>query len=70
MYAHHEEEEQSLRAYLDKDVAILRDRRGGQTLPLTLLDFRQSLEKGQACDLFDWGGCGCFSEMESEEPHA
>lgn len=60
-YAFHEAEEQKLRAHLDKDVSVLRDRRGGTTTPLTLLGFRERLE-GQA-DLFDpldVGGCGCF----------
>ena len=60
-YAYHEAQEQSLREHLGKDVAILRDRRGGQTTPLTLLRFREQLESsaGAQCDLFDWGGCGC-----------
>jgi hypothetical protein len=62
-YAFHEAEEQKLRDYLGKDVAILRDRTGGTVTPLTLRAFRERLE-GQA-DLFDpldVGGCGCFTE--------
>jgi hypothetical protein len=35
-YAFHEVEEQELRDYLDKDVAVLRDRTGGTLTPLTL----------------------------------
>jgi len=67
-YRQHEAEEADLRAYLDKDVAILRDRRGGQTKPLTLRDFRARLEGGEACDAFDWGGCGCFVSDDAAPP--
>ena len=61
-YAYHEQREQELRDYLGKDVAILRDRRGGMTKPLTLRAFRERLE--EAPSLFDsdeWGGCACFT---------
>lgn len=59
-FAYHEQKEQELRDLLGKDVAILRDRRGGKTKPLTLRAFRERIEAGGQCDLFDWGGCGCF----------
>jgi hypothetical protein len=66
-YAHHEAKEEELRELLG-DVAILRDRRGGQTKPLPLRTFRKRLEaEGDAeCDPFEWGGCGCFSDVEAE----
>jgi hypothetical protein len=60
-YAFHEAEEQGLREYLDKDVAVLRDRTGGTVVPLTLRRFRERIEDQP--DLFDpadFGGCGCF----------
>lgn len=61
-YGYHERKEQELREYLDKDIAILRDRRGGAVTPLTLKKFRERMEQDNSqCDLFDWGGCGCFS---------
>jgi hypothetical protein len=60
-YAHHEQREQELREYLGADVAILRDREGGDTRPLTLREFRERREAGQQCDLFDLGGCGCVA---------
>jgi hypothetical protein len=60
-YAYHERREQELRAYLGKDVAILRDRQGDQVRPLTLREFRERREAGQQCDLFDIGGCGCVA---------
>lgn len=58
-YAKHEEEERQLRAFLGKDVAILRDRRGGTTKPMTLEAFRKRIECGDSHDRHDWGGCGC-----------
>jgi hypothetical protein len=67
VYAHHEQKEQELREYLGKDVSILRDRRGGKTVPLTMARFRERVEADGQCDLFDWGGCGCFSSPRGEE---
>lgn len=64
LYARHEAEEEALRQHLDKDVSILRDRRGGETHPLTLRQFRERIEAGGQCDLFDWGGCGCFAGVD------
>ena len=65
-YAFHEQKEQELRAYLGKDVSILRDRTGGESKPLTLRDFRLRLEAGGQCDMFDIGGCGCFAQPEED----
>ena len=62
-YAYHEGKEQEIRAYLGKDVSILRDRRGGQSKPLTLKQFRERIEAKQEYDKFDIGGCGCFSPL-------
>ena len=60
-YAFHEDEEQKLRAHLDKDVAILRDRTGGTVTPLTLTAFRERIEdQPDLFDPLDFGGCGCF----------
>lgn len=63
-YKHHEEQEEALRKHLGKDVAILRDRRGGRTRPMTLRKLRERLERGESDKQtqFDWGGCGCFTE--------
>ena len=58
-YAYHERKEQELREHLGKDVSILRDRRGGPVRPMTLQEFRENLEAGGQCDMFEWGGCGC-----------
>lgn len=63
-YLFHENEEQKLRDYLGKDVAVMRDRTGGTVTPCTLREFRERQETGQAAlfDDLDWGGCGCFTD--------
>jgi hypothetical protein len=61
-FAEHEREEEELRKHLGKDVAILRDRQGGETKPMTLREFRRRIEEGRTdqLDMMEWGGCGCF----------
>lgn len=65
-YAEWEAEEEQTRQMLGKDVAILRDRRGGTVKPLPLATFRERLEAApEQVGLFDgddWGACGCFTE--------
>lgn len=62
VYLYHEQEEQAFRDRTGKDVAILRDRRGGKTRPLTLRAFRERLERNPgAYDRDDVGGCNCFA---------
>ena len=54
--------EQELREHLGKDIAILRDRSGGKSRPLTLRELQQRIESKDSpmlFDKFDWGGCGC-----------
>lgn len=63
-YAYHERREQELRDYLGKDVAIMRDRTGGQSRPLTLREFRETIEQQGTFDQLDWGGCACFEAPE------
>lgn len=64
-YAWHEAQESALRAALGKDVAILRDRRGGKTRPLTLTQLRT--HPLSARQKLDWGGCGCFVDPSPSE---
>lgn len=64
VYAEWESQEQALREYIGKDVAILRDRRGGTTKPLTLVQLRRRVTEGGEVDRFEIGGCGCFSDVE------
>lgn len=60
-YLEHEAKEEALRAYLEANVAIMKDRTGGQTKPLTMKVFRERLQKDEnQCDSFDWGACSCF----------
>ncbi|MET9957464.1 hypothetical protein ABZ135_38755 [Streptomyces sp. NPDC006339] len=69
-YAKAERFEERMRVKLGKDVAILRDRRGGETKPLTLATLRRRIEfqrhaQPSLLDLIDtddWGGCGCFTD--------
>lgn len=63
-YAKEEAEENATRAHLGKDVAILRDRRGGTTKPLPLTVLRHRLNAGSDIDHQDWGGCGCFTDTD------
>jgi hypothetical protein len=58
-YLRAEAEEEKLRRQLG-DVAILRDRRGGTTKPLTLAAFRARLLASEAYDVNDWGACSCM----------
>lgn len=65
-YREWESEEQVSRDLLCKDVAILRDRSGGTTTPLTLRSFRERIERQSTLfDADDWGACGCFTEEAS-----
>ena len=60
VYAQWEAEENRTRAEIGKDIAILRDRRGG-VRPLTLTDFRLQLEAQPGLfDHDDWGACNCM----------
>lgn len=60
-YAYHEQKEADFREDTGKDVAILRDRRGGETKPLTLQQLREDYEaQPEQLTLDDWGGCGCM----------
>lgn len=65
-FARAEAHEARMRAELGADVAYLRDRTGGTTTPLPLPVLRSRIEAaGQdpLFDSFDWGGCGCFTDM-------
>lgn len=63
-YAYHEKKEQEFRESSGKDVAILRDRRGGTTKPLTLKDLRERVLADEEIDEDDWGGCGCMVDFD------
>lgn len=66
-YAEEEAQEAAFRAETGKDVAILRDRRGGATKPLTLAALRHRVEHGGDVDPLDLGGCGCTTDLSMED---
>jgi hypothetical protein len=70
VYAYWERKEQEIREDLG-DVAILRDRRGGDTDPMTLRAFRERLEQEEMDqqEMFDTArGCGgCFVDYDDDE---
>ena len=57
----HAKREQELRAHLGKDIAILRDRRGGKLKPLTLVEFKRRALENEQLDCFGGSDCSCFS---------
>jgi 3'-phosphoadenosine 5'-phosphosulfate sulfotransferase (PAPS reductase)/FAD synthetase len=59
-YRHHEDQEQALREFLDKDQAILSRVRDDVKQPLTLRQLRHELEQEKQVDMLDLGGCGCW----------
>ena len=73
-YASWEREEELMRDHLGKDVAILRDRRGGTTKPLTLAALRERTEAEDAATLaalmeVDEGdACNCMGDYSTEVP--
>lgn len=67
-YAHHEREEARTMQAIGTSSTILRNRRGGSTKPMSLVEFRERLvAEGKIDDPFDWGGCGCFYPLEYQE---
>lgn len=63
-YEQWENDEESIRTELGKDVSILRDRIGlGPARPLSLKKFRLRLQSAPSLfDNDDWGACGCTDE--------
>lgn len=69
LYKYHEKKEEEMRQFLGKDVSILRRTRNGERINLTLRQLREEIESNQMeqIDMFDIGGCGCFSLDNEEE---
>lgn len=68
-YAAWEANEAGMQEFLGTPVTILRDRSGGETKPLSLVDMRARVEGEMDASLFDdedWGGCNCFTPPEDE----
>lgn len=68
VFEKHAAEEQAFREWIRKDVAILRDRRGGTTKPLPMYEFKRQVESGELkVNPRDWGkGCQCFTPDEED----
>lgn len=60
-YRWHEDQERRLRDELGWRQTILRDSPNGIVKPLTLREFRERVERMDAIDSQEWGGCGCGS---------
>jgi len=66
VYSKWEKKEEEIRVFLDKDVTILRTKKGGVNRGMTLKEFRGKVEKkDKQLDLLDWGGCGCMTEYDN-----
>ena len=65
VYAEWEEEEEKMRQFLGKDVTILRYQENNERKNITLKQLRNRDES--QIDLFEWGGCGCFSTFDDDE---
>lgn len=64
VYAEWERNEEEIRQHLGKDVTILRYQQKNKRINITLAELRQRTD--EQCDLFDWGGCGCFAPGEED----
>jgi len=62
LYLQHENKEQEVYDHIGKTNPFLRVTVNGELNYMTLRQFRMHREKSGQCDLFDVGGCGCFSE--------
>lgn len=66
VYAEHEQKEQEFIQFIGKKVSILKDRRNGQSVPMTMREFRERVDAGFEFDKEEWGGCSCFAGAEAE----
>lgn len=69
VYAHHEAEEQAFNAARPgkRPQTVLAPQRrqpdgSVKRVPMTMRDFRLAVQAGAQVDMFDIGGCGCFTE--------
>jgi hypothetical protein len=65
-YREHEQAEIDLMEYLQTDATILRETVNGGKRRLTLRELRERIESSEQVDMFDLGGCGCFSDEPSK----
>ena len=65
VYAEWEAEEEKMRQFLERDVTILTYTKDNQKRKITLKQLR--VQEDLQTDMFDWGGCGCFSTFDDDE---
>jgi hypothetical protein len=65
VYREWEQNEEKIRQYLEKDVTILRYQKDNERKNISLAELRE--RANEQFDLFEWGGCGCFSPSEDDE---
>lgn len=63
-FAKWEAEEQSFREWIDKDVSICRDRRGGTTVPMPLTTLRRRVLDGEIKPNLGDGSCNCMQPLD------
>jgi hypothetical protein len=66
-YLEMERKEQEVYDHIGSNHPFLKKTENGVNEYLTLREFRERyLDGPMQCDLFDWGGCGCFSDSPDE----
>lgn len=65
-YAFYEAQEQEFRAWIGRDVAMMKEAVGDDARPLSLKELRGRIKAGRQIDMFDFGGCGCMVEDERD----
>ena len=67
-YREYERKEEQVYESIGKRHPFLRVTVDGELHYISLKEFReQYITDTKQCDLFDWGGCGCFSEEEDDD---
>ncbi|QJT70444.1 hypothetical protein [Microcystis phage MaeS] len=67
LFKYHEEKEEEMRQFLEKDYSILTKQKNKIKYQLTLKQLREELQGGSCdIDMTDIGGCGCMVDDEDE----
>ena len=66
-YSYHEQKELEFRKFIGKDVSIMRDRRNGESKPMTMQHLRKRIEQGEVFHYDTGWECLCFIETKDIE---
>jgi len=67
-YLEMERKEEEVYEHIGKRHPFLKITDNGELIYVSLREFREKVLEGPVqCDLFDWGGCGCFADQEEDE---